>query len=166
MDEHEEARRSESQCPSYDDVVERLVRLQSTLTNLLRPVDDDARLMDASMEDAHELTNKIRNIVRQLVFAARSPLNSRNRADYEAFEGSRVDENDMYEVYADDLKRYQKRRRKDLSVAESDSDRLALVRRRRAYVSVLLDFNVQASYMLGYIQNEPFCSEGGPGARE
>jgi hypothetical protein len=123
--------------------------------------------MDASLEDAHELTNNICSIVKQLVFDAHGPLDpSVNREDYDAFEGACVDENDMYEVYADDLKRYQKRQRKDLSVAESDSDRLALVRRRRVYIVALLAFQVQVSGILGYVRNELSRPEWGTGAPE
>lgn len=160
MEEQERALRPKAERPSYYDVFERLTRLQSTLTNLLRPVDDDAQLMDASLEDAHELTNNIRSTVKQLVFGANGPLDlSTIREDYDAFEGACVDKNDMYEVYADDLKRYQKRRRKDLSVAESDSDRLALVRRRRVYISALLAFQMRVSSILGCVRNELSRSE-------
>jgi hypothetical protein len=167
MEEHEGGLRPKSERSSYNDAVERLARLQLTLTNLLRPVEDDARLMDASLEDAHELTNNIRSIVKQLVFNALCPPNSSpNEADYNAFEGARIDENDMYEIYADDLKRYQKRQRKDLAVAESDSDRLALVRRRRAYISALLAFKAQVSGMLDYVRNELSRYERGAGVPE
>jgi Protein of unknown function (DUF2752) len=148
-----QAPRPESQRPSHDALVERLVKLQSTLTSLLIAVDDDARLMDASLGDAHELANDIRSVVKQRVFGPQGPLDlSTYQENYDAFERSRVHENDMYEVYADDLERLEKRQRMDLGVAQSDSDKLALVQRRRVYISTLTDFQAQVLEILRHLR--------------
>jgi hypothetical protein len=137
----------------HDGLIDRLAELQSTLADLLRPIDDDARRMDASVEDAHKLVVAIRGFVKQSVFGPGGPLDaSKYRDNYNAFEDARVHENDMYEVYGEDLERYQKRRRKDLGVAESDSDKLALVQRRRVYISALEAFHAQVSVIVGYLQ--------------
>jgi hypothetical protein len=140
----------------HDGLIKQLAKLQSTLTDLLRPIDDDARLMDASLEDAHKLVQDIRSVMKQKVFGRGGPLDpSAYKDTFDAFERARVDENDMYEVYADDLERYEKRRRKDLGLAESDSDKLALVQRRRVYIPKLLAFQAQVSAILNYLRKRP-----------
>jgi hypothetical protein len=135
-------------------IAKRLARLQATLTDLLGSIDDDARLMDASLADAHRLVEEIRGCVTHEMFGPDGPLHpSACQRKYNAFMRARFAENDMHEVYSGDLERYQKRQMKDLGVAESDSDRLALVKRRRVYMSKLLDFQAQASAILAVFTN-------------
>ena len=89
-----------------DDILERLARLQLTLTDLLGAVDDDAQRMDANLEDAHRLVEEIRGCAKQEVFRSHGPTNSSVRQrDYKEFEKARVAENDAYEIYSDDLER-------------------------------------------------------------
>ncbi len=132
-----------------DDTLDRLARLQLTLIDLLGAVDEDAQRMDANVADAHRLVEEIRGYARQEVFSSLGTMNSSVRPrDYKEFEKARVVENDACEIYSDALERYQKRRMKGLSVAESDSDKIALVRRRRDYISKLLAFKTKASAIL------------------
>ena len=127
-----------------------LTRLQSALTDLLCVIYDDARQMDANLDDAHDLVQSIRMLVRQRVLRPGRPADdSQQLHAYHAFELARIAENDAYEVYAGDLECFRKRQRLNLGVAESDSDRLALVKRRRAYISVLLAYQSQISPVLG-----------------
>jgi hypothetical protein len=122
-----------------------LLMLQAILADLLRAIDDDARRMDANAEDTHKVAEEIRRAVQRWVFRPDAPIDAACQPTYRAFEQARAAENDAYEVYADDLERYQKRRRADLSVAESDLDTLALVRRRRGYITALLDLQARIS---------------------
>ena len=71
---------------------------------------------------------------------------------YDALIATRDAERDMYEVYANDLECYQERAVKGLRVAESDSDRLALVRRRRKYIPRLLAFHAQTTAILEHLR--------------
>jgi ferric-dicitrate binding protein FerR (iron transport regulator) len=149
MNEQAGSSRPTSQPDVCDDVLKRLAGLQLTLMDLLGAVDDDAQRMDASLEDAHRLVEEVRSCAKQRVVRSHGSMNSSAcQKDYKAFEKARVEENDAYEVYSDTLERYQRRRMKDLSVAESDSDKLALVRRRRDYISKLLAFQAKASAIL------------------
>lgn len=148
MNEQVRPSRPTSQPDVRDGILKRLARLQLTLTDLLDAVDDDAQWMDASLADAHRLVEEVRSCAKQTVFRSIGSMNSSAFRDYKGFEKTRVEENDACEVYSDVLERYQRRRVKDLSVAESDSDKLALVRRRRDYISKLLAFQAKTSAIL------------------
>jgi hypothetical protein len=142
-----------SQHDACDDILMRFARLQLILTDLLCAVDDDARRMDASLEDAHRLVEEVRSCAKNSALPSHSPRNFPAwQRDHKAFEKARVAENDTYEVYYDALERYQRRRMKDLSVAEPASDRLVLVRRRRDYIWKLLAFRAKASVILGELR--------------
>jgi hypothetical protein len=135
--------------PSDNGTIQQLATLQVTLTNLLRAVDDDARRMDASLDDAHKLVEDIRTVVKFTIFSSGNPpSHSIDQKVYNSFEQARVAENDFHEIYSEDLECYQKRRRRNLNVADSDSDKLALVKRRRVYISALLAFQIEASVIL------------------
>lgn len=148
MNKQTEPSRPTSHPEARDDILKRLARLQLTLTDLLDAVDDDAQWMDASMADAHRLVEELRSCAKQIVFSSHGSMNSAFQRTCKAFAKTRIEENDACEVYFDALERYQRRRVKDLSVAESDSDKLALVRRRRDYISKLLAFQAKASAIL------------------
>lgn len=142
--------------PPHGQLIGRLARLDSTLTELLRPIEDEARLMDASLEDAHKLVQDIRDVVKQKIFGRNGPLDPVAYQDnYDAFERARNTEDDMHEVYADDLERYERRRTMDLSLAESDPDRLTLVNRRREYILALKGVQTEVSGILNYLRNRP-----------
>jgi len=146
--------------PSPKGFVEQLVSQQSTLRDFLRSIEDDARLMDASAEDAHQIAVSICKVVRQSVFGPHGALDlSSYRDTYNIFEHARADENDIYEVYTDDLQRQQKRQRKDLGVAESDSDKFVVVKRRRGYISTLMALQVQVSAILDLLQTLHISAE-------
>ena len=135
--------------PPSEGFVEQLVRQHATLREFLTSIEDDARLMDASAEDAHQIAVSIGKMVKQGVFEPTGALDlSSYRDTYSIFERTRADENDIYEVYADDLQRHQKRQRKDLAVAESDSDKFVVVKRRRGYIATLAALQAQVSDIL------------------
>ncbi len=129
--------------------MERLILHHSILIDLLHSLEDDPRLMDASLEDVHELATLICRIVKRNVFGPHGPLDPFSRRDiYDRLDCARVDESDVYEVYAEDLERYQRRQRKDLGVAELDSDKFAVVKRRREYICTLAALQTQLSGVL------------------
>ena len=123
---------------------ERLDRLRSALADVLCVVDDDARHLDASLGDTHELVRGIRALLQQLRCDG-TPADYAQRRAYETFELTRRTENDAYEVFADDLERFRKRQRLNLGVLELDSDKRALVRRRREYIATLRACQTQVS---------------------
>jgi hypothetical protein len=102
--------------------------------------------MDANLADAHELVRNIRVLVEQ--FRPGGTPVDRQQCAYDAFEFARITENDAYEVFADDLERFRKRQLLNLGVAESDSDRYALVKRRRAYIATLATCRAKVSAVL------------------
>ena len=137
---------------SGEDPIKQLADLQSALTDLLGTVDDDPASLDASSEQAHKLVADICRSVRHDVFGPDCPLDSSvYKQAYDAFIATREAENDMYEVYGNDLECYRRRAVKELGVAESDSDRLALVKRRREYIPRLLAFHAQTKAILDYL---------------
>lgn len=132
--------------PDSHDVTGDLAHQMSTLRRILRSVGDEARLMDASLNDTHEIANRVGSLVKYGIFRPDGPLPASAHPDiYGQFEQARADESDVYEVYADDLERHQKRRRKDLTIADADADKFAVVKRRRTYIATLFDFYVQIS---------------------
>jgi len=136
-----------------DELVGPVADLQSALTGLLAEVDDDARRLDASSKPAHQLVTDIYRLIRRTVFGPGGPLDPvLYQQTCGAFTATREAESDMYEVYANDLECYLRRAAKELSVAESDSDRLALVNRRREYLPKLLAFQAQTTAILEFLR--------------
>jgi hypothetical protein len=118
----------------------------STLRRILESVGEEPRLMDASLDDTHEIASRAGRLVKYEVFAPDGPLPASVPPDIQCqFELVRAEESDVYEVYADDLERHQKRQRKDLTIADSDADKLTVVKRRRTYIVTLFDFYKQIS---------------------
>jgi hypothetical protein len=135
-----------------DDPVGPLAELQSALADLLAAVGDDPRSLDANSERVHQLVADTYRRLSRTVFNPDGPLDPLlYKQAYDALIATRDAESDMYEVYANDLKCYRERAVKGLSVAESDSDRLALVKRRRKYIPRLLAFHVQTKAILEYL---------------
>jgi hypothetical protein len=135
-----------------DEALGPLADLQSALTDLLAAVNDDARSLDENSEHAHQLVADICRRIRRTVFGPGCPLDPvLYQQTYDAFIATRDAENDMYEVYASDLECCRRRAVKELGVAESDSDRLALVKRRREYIPRLLAFHAQTKAILEYL---------------
>ena len=130
--------------PDRGGTCNRLNSLGSALADVLCVVDDDARHLDASLGDAHELVRSIRTLLRQLR-ADGTQVDCAQRRAYDTFELARITENDAYEVFADDLERFRKRRRLNLGVVELDSDKRALVQRRREYIATLRACQAQVS---------------------
>lgn len=135
--------------PAHDDPYDRLIRvlvnLKSILTEILSWVDNDPRMMDSILEETHRLTNGIGNVMKQKLLGPDGPLVSSRSADfYKVFEGVRAAENDTYELYENDLERYRTLQLKDLDV---------VLKRRRAYISKLQDFQDRTSGILEYAQD-------------
>ena len=150
MDSHERSSRSEP--PSSADVTARLATQEATLRDLLSSIEYEARLMDASLDDAHEIAVSICQVVKASVFGQDGPLDLPSYLDnHRKFDAARIEESDLYEVYADDLERHQKRQRKDLAVADSDADKFAVVKRRRGYISSLAALQAEASAILSLL---------------
>ena len=136
-----------------DELVGPVADLQSALTGLLAAVDDDARRLDANSKQAHQLVRDIYCLIQRIVFGPGGPLDPvLYKQTCDAFTATREAESDMYEVYASDLECYLQRAAKELSVAESDSDRLALVNRRREYIPKLLAFQAQTTAILEFLR--------------
>lgn len=134
---------------------EDLARHLFTLREILRFVGDEARLMDANLDDTHEIASRIGKLVQQGVFGSDDPCPRSDHPDiYRQFEQARDDESDVYEVYADDLERHQKRQRRDLAIADSDADKLAVVKRRRTYIAILFDFSIQISKIIDWLATQ------------
>lgn len=154
MNERARPSRPASLPDADSDILKRLAGLHLTLADLLGAVDDHAQWMDASLEDAHRLVEEVRSYARQRVFfPRRGPEDpSAYPKNVKEFEKARTAENDAYAVYSYVLECYQRRRLKDLSVAESDSDQLALVKRRRDYISRLATFQSRTSVLLGELR--------------
>ena len=132
--------------PDVHEVTEDLAHQMSTLTKILQSVGDEARLMDASLDDTHEIACRVGRLVEYGIFGSDGLLPATAHPDiWGQFEQARADESDVYEVYADDLERHQKRRRKDLTIADADADKFAVVKRRRTYIVTLFDFHTRIS---------------------
>jgi hypothetical protein len=135
-----------------DDPVGPLAELQSDLAGLLAKADDDPRSLDTNSERAHQLVTDTCRRLSRTVFSPGGPLDPLlYKQAYDALIATRDAESDMYEVYANNLECYREREAKGLSVAESDSDKLALVKRRRKYIPRLLAFHAQTKAILEYL---------------
>lgn len=130
-----------------------LTNLLTTLTGLLAAIDDDPRLMDANVKEAHRLVEDIRAIIKKKVFGPGGPLSPYAYEDtLKDFDDARSEEYVMHEVYIGDLERYTKRRAEDLGVDKLDSDTLALARRRGVYIGTLCAFRDQAAAIREHLQ--------------
>ena len=88
----------ESQRAASDGVADHLTQHLSSLTDVLQSVDDDPRLMDASLEDVHEIAARVAKVVKRQVF--NNPDLSVNVSYwdiYDIFDLARANESDHYE---------------------------------------------------------------------
>ena len=112
--------------------------------------------MDASLEDAHKLVQDIRDVVKQKVFGRNGPMDPvAYRDSYDDFERARKAEDDMHEMYADDLDRYERRRAMNLGLSQSDPDLLTLINRRNEYIDALQGVQTEVSGILDYLRDRP-----------
>jgi hypothetical protein len=143
---------SQPRQPDRTGALKNVAELESKLAAVVSVIVDNARTLDASSEDVHKIVEDLRRALKQEAFVPGGLLDpSIYRETYNSFEVTYAAENDMYEAYVDALERYERRRVRDLSVAESDSDRLALVERRREYIPTLLEFQEQVKAILDYL---------------
>lgn len=146
INSHDEFRSLDRGRGEAHEITEDLARQMSMLTDILQYVGDEARLMDASLDDTHEIAGHVSRLVKYGIFGSDGPLSMSSHSDiYCQFEQAQADESDVYEVYADDLERHQKRRRKDLALADADADKATVTNRRRSYIAILFDFCAQVS---------------------
>lgn len=135
-----------------EDVAGALPAQVAILRELLSAVEYEARLLDASLDDAHAIAISICRVVKARVFGPDGLLDLTSYPDkFRNFDMARIDESDLYEVYAYDLECHRKRRRKDQALADSDADKLAVVKRRREYIASLAALQAQASAILGLL---------------
>lgn len=123
----------------YGGPIRALELLQSSLAEILHSVDDDPRLMDVILEDMHQFVKGIRSVIEW----GASRLGSPSAAAQ--FDDLRREENYRYELYANDLARYQAQQLKDLD---------AVLDRRRKYIPIWQDLQAQASTILDYLLRE------------
>jgi hypothetical protein len=128
--------------------IEYLTLQLSALTEVLESVDDNPRLIDASLDDVHKIAALVAKTVKRLASESDLFQNDPYRHTYDMFDHARSNENDTYEIYADDLERFQQRQHRDLTVADSDSDKFAVVKRRRIYIAILFELHSQIAYFI------------------
>jgi len=125
-----------------DDAADRIAEQQSSLREFLRAIEDEPRLIDTNLERVHDIT---RQIVRDVkIFDFNKSPDQSGLEIYHAFEGARTTEYETYELYENDLQRYQKGQ-----IADLDS----VIKRRRAYLSALRDFEICAAQILDYVRD-------------
>jgi hypothetical protein len=126
-------------------VLQRYANLQSILNEILDSVDREPRLMDAIMGEAHQLVEGFYDVLKRQVFGPGDPLDpsKMNPGTYSSFEAARAAENDMYELYENDVERYRSRQLDKLDV---------VLKRRRAYISTLQAVGAHTSAILGYLR--------------
>ena len=136
-----------------------LSALVEQLTNLLRPMQDDIRMMDANYKQAHGFANKIGKLIRTRVFSEDGFLDP---AAYDkalaGFNKATALESDEYEVYSDDLDYLRKLRNQGPRLSGRDEDNRTIVRARRLYVETLRGFLTQASSICVYLKQAPSSS--------
>jgi hypothetical protein len=123
------------------------------LTDLLRPVDDDPKQLDASQESAHKLVGQIWHAL----FGEGGVLNLPKDL-YTGLKAARDAENDWYERYEYALDLFRSPSEKDLSMAEKVKSKGVLVEERRAYIGKLWTFYEQASAIDVYLRELPPAS--------
>ena len=149
LDEHQ--RRSpedvadSSSIDPYDRPIRTVDRLVRILTEILDSVDDDPRLMEQLLEDTHQLVTVIRSVVKQRIFRLSGRWGPSSHI-HDEFDRVRDEENDRYELYANDLERYQRRQIQDLNV---------VLERRRTYISTLQVFQANVRAILDHPEHLP-----------
>lgn len=125
------------------------------LTDLLDPVEDAPKQLDASQESAHKLVGAIWHAL----YGKGGALNpSENNALYEGLKKAREEENDWHERYAYALDLFRRRPEKNLSMPEAVEGKGTLVEERRTYIGKLRVFHDQASAIDVYLRELPLPS--------
>jgi uncharacterized caspase-like protein len=123
-----------------DGAIDRLADQRSKLRDVLDAVNDEPRLMDTSLDNVHNLT---RQIVRDVkIFDLHKSPDKFGREIYSAFEDAHSSEYEAYELYENDLERYQQRQTTDLD---------SVIKRRGAYLSALRAFETRSVDILEYV---------------
>jgi hypothetical protein len=131
-----------------DVATEQLTQQLSALTDVLESVDDDPRLIDASLDDVHAIVARLGKAAKHRIGNLASLGDGLDHPLYDIFEQARANENDTYEVYADVLERHHQRQRRDLTIEDFDSDKSATVKRRRNYINTLFEIHMQISNII------------------
>jgi hypothetical protein len=124
---------------------------QKKLADLLRPVANDAPLMDDSAEDAHQIVKDIYSFIGGKVFIADQLDPGRYEDSRRLFETARQEEDDTYYVYVGILERHRDRRQRDLPAAEAGADLKVVAEWRRKYIHKVQEFHTQVVTIEGYL---------------
>jgi hypothetical protein len=118
------------------------------LTDVLESVDDDPRLLDANLVDVHQIVSRLSKAVELQIRRPDTSVSGLDRRLYDLFKRARANENDTYEIYSDALERHLQRQRRDVPVADFDSDKSAIVKRRRSYIDTLFELRIQIKLVI------------------
>lgn len=131
-----------------DAAVAQLAQQLSVLTDVLESVGDDPRLLDTSLVDVHQIVSRLSKAVKLQIRRPDSDASGPDRQLRNLFERARANENDTYEIYSGALELHLQRQRRDLSVADFDSDKSAIVKRRRSYIDTLFELCTQIKLII------------------
>lgn len=131
-----------------DAAAAQLARQLSVLTDVLESVDDDPRLLDANLLDVHQIASRLSKAVKLQIRRPDSDVSGLDRQVYDLFKRAWANENDTYEIYSDALELHLQRQRRDLPVADFDSDKSAIVKRRRFYIDTLFELRKQIKLII------------------
>jgi hypothetical protein len=116
-----------------------------TLAEFLDRIDHDVRLLDANLEEVHGFVEVIRRFAKKYVLDSSRPSNY-GKGVQEAcidLDNARDIENDLYELYADGLERYD----------EGGTDLDVVIERRRKYISGLQEFQRYLSAVVACLRS-------------
>lgn len=131
-----------------DAAAAQLAQQLGVLTDVLESVDDDPRLLDANLVDVHQIVSRLSKAVKLQIRRPDSGVSGLDRQLYALFERARANENDTYEIYSDALELHLQRQRRDLTVADFDSDKSVIVKRRRSYIDTLFELRTQIKLII------------------
>jgi hypothetical protein len=135
-----------------DDPLKRLGELQKNLGDLLRPILKVWRDMDANSANAHQQVEEAYEFICEKIFVVDGPLDpERYDKIYQLFENAWQEENEKYEPYEGALETHNKRRGRDLTVAEAGVDLEALGGFRKKYIFAVRDFHAQMVAIEDYL---------------
>lgn len=123
------------------------------LTDVLESVDDDPRLLDANLVDVHQIVSRLSKAVELQIRRPDTSVSGPDRQLHDLFKRARANENDTYEIYSDALERHLQRQRRDVPVADFDSDKSAIVKRRRSYIDTLFELHIQVKLIINSLKN-------------
>lgn len=110
------------------------------MEGVLRAVAQSASRMDASAAHSHQLVAEIYTFASEKIFVADRLDPARYEDVRQLFERAREAEDDTHYVYQGVLKRYEKRSKENLTVAEDAADLDVVAGWRRKYIHKVREF--------------------------